>query len=88
MRYRKYLTESSLQVKITKKQAEEIEMFYETMVDRGDFVITKKGASYYLSGDLKTLAKYIEDDYHMEYGIESVSKAVKRSMLALGNRLK
>ena len=87
MRLQAYLNESK-EVKITKAQANEIEMAYETMVDRGDFVITKKGSSYFLSGDLPKLADYIGTDYHSEYGLESVSKSLKKSMLMLGNKIK
>lgn len=85
MRLQAYLKESK--VKITRAQADEIEMSYETMIEDGRIKVEKKGSSYFLSGDLKTLAGYIENDYHPEYGLESVSKALMRSMRSLGNKI-
>jgi len=74
-------------IEITKAQADEIETFYDSQIEDGAISVTKKGSKYLLSGELDNLAQYIADDYHPEYGIETVSKPLMRSMRSLGKKI-
>ncbi len=75
-----------MKVKVTKKQKDELEMAFETYFEE----MPVKFQGLYIVGsekDLKDLAHNITMDYGDEYGLDSASPALKRSMMGLVKKI-